>query len=117
MTLLFVPCSPAKYRHVNEGQPRKPKQPKAPVEKRTDARGHTVRYVAKPSQAVYQRIQRALPGGCCKLGLEGPFMGQPSILPSLALTVELAATVGIQTPPLSCCDTIILMRHCCYHYI
>jgi hypothetical protein len=49
-------------KQTKQKQPRKPKQPKEPVEKRTNEYGATVRYAAQPSQAVYQRIQRALPG-------------------------------------------------------
>jgi hypothetical protein len=49
-------CSP---QGAKQKKPRKAKQPK---EKRTNKYGATVRYAAQPSQAVYQRIQRALPG-------------------------------------------------------
>jgi hypothetical protein len=52
---------------VKQKKPRKPKQAKEPREKRTNEYGATVRYAAQPSQSVYQRIQRALPGalrGC-----------------------------------------------------
>lgn len=41
---------------------KKQKTPKEAAEKRTNAAGVTVRFSAQPSQAVYQRIQRALPG-------------------------------------------------------
>jgi hypothetical protein len=38
------------------------KQKKEPEEKRTDGFGRTVRYAQQPSQKIYERIQRALPG-------------------------------------------------------
>eukprot|EP00878_Enallax_costatus_P008630 GHUV01009023.1.p1 GENE.GHUV01009023.1~~GHUV01009023.1.p1 ORF type:complete len:344 (+),score=82.61 GHUV01009023.1:103-1134(+) len=41
---------------------KKQKTLKEPAEKRTNAAGVTVRFSAQPSQAIYQRIQRALPG-------------------------------------------------------
>lgn len=41
---------------------KKPKAPKQTPEKRTNAAGATVRFAAQPSQAIYQRIQLALPG-------------------------------------------------------
>ena len=46
---------------------KKPRKPKEVPEKRTNEYGVTVRYAAQPSQAVYQRIQRALPGTHSKL--------------------------------------------------
>jgi hypothetical protein len=41
---------------------KKKREKKEPVEKRTDQFGKTVRFSAQPSQATYDRIQRALPG-------------------------------------------------------
>jgi hypothetical protein len=43
-------------------QPKPKKQKKEPAEKRTDEFGRTVRYAQAPSQKIYERIQRALPG-------------------------------------------------------
>jgi hypothetical protein len=43
-------------------QPKPKKQKKEPEEKRTDEFGRTVRYAQAPSQKIYERIQRALPG-------------------------------------------------------
>lgn len=55
---------PAKKQQRKQKQPKEPKQKKVkePVEKRTDELGRTVRFAQSPSQAVYTRIQRALPG-------------------------------------------------------
>eukprot|EP00775_Hariotina_reticulata_P009934 gene9934-10089_t len=50
-------------------QPKKQKQKKQPEEKRTDEAGRTVRFSAQPSQAVYTRIQRALPGSAHRMFL------------------------------------------------
>eukprot|EP00879_Flechtneria_rotunda_P028992 GHRR01031243.1.p1 GENE.GHRR01031243.1~~GHRR01031243.1.p1 ORF type:complete len:247 (+),score=58.84 GHRR01031243.1:121-861(+) len=45
------------------------KAAKQPGQKRTDAFGRTVRFAASPSQAVLQRIQRALPGSAHRMFL------------------------------------------------
>lgn len=52
-------CPDSPPQQKKQKQARKPKQPK---EKRTNEYGVTVRYSATPSQATYDRMQRALPG-------------------------------------------------------
>lgn len=52
-------CPHSPPQQKKQKQARKAKEPK---EKRTNEYGVTVRYSATPSQATYDRMQRALPG-------------------------------------------------------
>lgn len=64
---------------------RQQKTPKQVPENRTNAAGVTVRFSAQPSQAIYQRIQRALPGtttGCLS------FLGSLHAVPSHHSTAQ-----------------------------
>lgn len=63
-SLSFAPLCPRASPPPARKKPRQPRKAKEPVEKRVNEFGATVRYSAQPSQAVYQRIQRALPSGC-----------------------------------------------------
>ncbi|KAF6255345.1 hypothetical protein COO60DRAFT_1702876 [Scenedesmus sp. NREL 46B-D3] len=57
---------------IDEKEPKQPKpkkQKKEPEEKRTDEQGRTVRYAQAPSQKIYERIQRALPGSAHRMFL------------------------------------------------
>ncbi|WIA41605.1 hypothetical protein OEZ86_008965 [Tetradesmus obliquus] len=61
-----------KQQKTQDKEPKQPKpkrQKKEPEEKRTDEYGRTVRYAQAPSQKIYERIQRALPGSAHRMFL------------------------------------------------